>query len=83
MDIVGGQAATNGVTNRLSCCGESVFQMLAQNKTILSWCGDSGLNSARAIVGAGAGVISLLQTVDSPDVNFICSCNDLRSLSYS
>ena len=47
MDIVGGQAATDGVGNvsllcsigmsRLSCCGESVLQMLAQNKK--SCCG--------------------------------------------
>ena len=51
-DIIGGQAATddvgtdgslpcsNGLTGRLNCCGESVLQMLAQNKAILSWCGD-------------------------------------------
>ena len=69
MDIVGDQAAmdgvgtdgsllcSNGVTSRLSYCGESVLQMLAQNKAILSWCGDSGTTTARAIVGA---VISML-----------------------
>ena len=64
MDIVAGQAATDGVgtdgsllcssgiTSRLSCCGESVLQMLAQNKATLSWRGDSGTTTARAIVGA-------------------------------
>ena len=64
MDIVAGQAATDGVsivesllcssgmTSSLVCCGESVFQMLAQNKAILSWRGDSGTTTARAIVGA-------------------------------
>ena len=90
MDIVGDQAATDGVitgaallcssgiTSRLSCCGESVLQVSAQNKAILSWCGDSG-----TIVGAVGGVISMLLTVDSPDVNVICSCNDLRTMSYS
>ena len=93
MDIVGGQAATDSVgidgsllcsssiTSRLSC-GESVFQMLAQNKAILLWCGDSGTTTARVIVGA-VGVISLLQTVDSPDGNVICIYNDLRTLSCS
>ena len=52
MDIVGAQRATDGVgtdgsllcsndmMNRLSCCGESVIQMLAQNKAILSWSDD-------------------------------------------
>ena len=40
----------NGMTSRFSC-GESVLQMLAQNKAILSWCGDSGTTTARAIVG--------------------------------
>ena len=72
VDTVGCQAATDGVgTNgsllcssgmrsRLSCCGESVLQMLAQNKAILSWCGDSGSTTAPAIVG---GVISMLQMV--------------------
>ena len=89
MDIVGVQAATDGVgtdgsllcssgmTSRLSCCGESVFQMMAQNKAILSWCGDSGTTTVWAIVGAVGGVKSMLQTVDSPDVNVICICNDL------
>ena len=64
MDTVGGQATTdggstdglllcyNGMTSRLSCCGESVLQMLAQNKAILLWCGDSGTTTARAKVGA-------------------------------
>ena len=95
MDIVGGQAATDGVgtdgsllcssgmTSRISCCGESVLQMLVQNKAILSWCGDSGTTTARVIVGAVGGVISMLLTVDSPDVNVICIWNDLRTLSCS
>ena len=52
--------------------------MSAQNKAILSWCGDSG-----TIVGAVGGVISMLLTVYSPDVNVIGSCNDLSTLSYS
>ena len=93
VDIVGGQAATDGVgtdgsllssnrmTTRISCCGESVLQMLAQNKAILSWCVDSGTATARAIVGAVGGVISMFQTPD--DVNVICICNDLRTLSCS
>ena len=55
--------------------------MLAQNKVILSWYSDSGKTTARAIVGAVGGVISMLQTVNSPDVNVIC--NDLRTLSCS
>ena len=70
MDIVGGQAATDGVgtdgsllcskgMTSLSCCGESVLQILAQNKAILWWCGDSGTTTARVIVGAG-GVVSML-----------------------
>ena len=50
---------------------------------ILSWCGDSGMTTARVIVGAVVGVVSLLQTVDSPDVNVICISNDLRTLSCS
>ena len=91
MDIVGGQAAPdgvgtygsllyyNGMTSRLSCCGDSVLQMLAQNKAIVSWCGDSGTTTARAIVGA---VTSIFQTVDCPDVN-VCICDDLRTLSCS
>ena len=41
---------SNGMTSRFSC-GETVLQMLAQNKAILSWCGDSGTTTARAIVG--------------------------------
>ena len=57
MDIVGDQATTddvstdgwllclNGMTSRFSCC-ESILQMLAQNKVILSWCGDSGTTTA-------------------------------------
>ena len=48
MNIVGGQEKTDGVStdelllcssgmmSRLSCCGESVLQMLAQNKAMLS-----------------------------------------------
>ena len=47
------------MTSRLSCCGESVLQMLAQNKAILSWCGDLGTTTARAIVG-GVGAVSML-----------------------
>ena len=43
--------------SRLCCCGESVLQMLTQNKAILLWCGDSGTITA---VGA---VILMLQTV--------------------
>ena len=69
----------NGMTSRLSCCGDSVLQMLAQNKAIVSWCGDSGTTTARAIVG---GVTSIFQTVDCPDVN-VCICDDLRTLSCS
>ena len=57
--------------------------MLAQNKATLSWCGDSGTTTARAIVDAVGGVISMMQTVDSPDVNGMCICNDLRTLSCS
>ena len=72
MDIVVSQAATdgvgtdgsllcsNGMTSRLSCCGESVLQMLAQNKAILSWCGDSGTTTARAIGSTVDDVISIL-----------------------
>ena len=79
MDTVGRQATTEGVStdgsllcssgmrSRLSC-SESVLQMLAQNKAILLWCGDSGTTTARAIVG---GVMAMLQTADSPDVNVI------------
>ena len=37
----------------------------------------------RAIVGAVGGVISMLQTSDSTDVNVIYICNDLRTLSCS
>ena len=48
--------------------------MLAQNKAMLSSCGDSGTTTARAIVGAVCGVISTLQTVDSPDLNVTCIC---------
>ena len=89
MDIVGDQTATDGVgtdgsllcssgmTSRLSC-GESVLQMLAQNKAMLSWCGDSGTTTARAIV---VGVISMLQTVDSSVVKVLSICKDLRTLS--
>ena len=81
IDIVGGQATTDNVgTNRsllwfncmmscLSCCGESVLQILMQNKAILSWCGDSGTTTLQAIVG---GVISMLQMVDYHDINVIC-----------
>ena len=70
MDSVGGQAATEGVgtdgsllysngkTSRLSCCDESVLQMLAQSKAILSWCGDSGTTIARATIDAVCGDIS-------------------------
>ena len=95
MDIVGGQAATDGVgTNgsllcsnfmmyRLSCCGESVLQMLEQNKAILSWCRVSGTTTAREIVGAVDGFKSMLQTVDSPDVNVISICNYLNTLACS
>ena len=94
MDIVGGQAATdgfgtdgsllcfNGMTSCISC-GESVLQMLAQNKAIWSWCGDSGTTTARAAIGAVGRVISMLQTVDSVDVNVIFIYNDLRTLSCS
>ena len=71
MDIVGGQAATDGVgtnqsllcssgmTSCLSCCGESSCRCW-QNKAMLSWCGDSGMTTVRAIVGAVVGVISML-----------------------
>ena len=95
IDVVGGQAATDGVatyesllcsncmTSSLSCCGESVLQMLAQNKAMLWWCVDSDMTTARAIVGAVGGDISMLQTVDSPAVNVICIYNDLRAQSCS
>ena len=96
MDIVGGQAATGGVgtdgsllcssgmKSRLCCCGESVLQMLAQNKSNMSWCVDSGRPlHGRSLVLLVGGVVSMLQTVDSPDVNVICICNDQRTLSYS
>ena len=66
----------NGMMSRLSCCGESVLQML-------SWYGNSGTTLARATVGAVGGVVSMLQTVDSPDVKVICICNGLRTLSCS
>ena len=36
------------------------LQMLAQNKAILLWCGDSGMTTARVIVGAVVGVVSML-----------------------
>ena len=71
------------MTSRLSGRGESVLQMLAQNKAILSWCGDSGTTTPRAIVGGVGGVMPMLQTVDSPDVDVVCICNDLRTLSGS
>ena len=58
---------------------ESVFQMLAQNKAMLSWCGDSWTTTARTV----GGVISMLQTVDSPAVNGVCNCSCLRTLSCS
>ena len=85
MDIVGGQEATDdvGTDGSLLCssyCGESVLQMLVQNNVILSLCGDPGTTTARAIVG---GDISMLQTVNSHDVNVICIYNDLRTLSCS
>ena len=86
MDGVGTDGSllcSNGMTSRLSCCDESILQMLTQNKAIMSWCGNSGMTTARAIVGAVGGVISMLQTVDSPDVNVIGICNYLRTLSCS
>ena len=64
MTIVGGQAATDGVgtdgsllcssgmMSHLNCYGEYALQMLAQNKAIWSWCGDSGRTTARVIVVA-------------------------------
>ena len=69
--------------SHLSCCGESVLQMLAPNKEILLWCGDLRMTTAWAIIGAVGGVISMLQTVDTPDINVICICNDLCTLSCS
>ena len=72
--------SSSGITSRLSCYGEPFLHMLVQNKAILSWCGDSRTTTARAIVG---GVVSMLKTVDSPDVIIICICNDLRTLSCS
>ena len=95
MDIVGGQAATDGVgtdgsllcsscmTSRLSCCGESVLLMLAQNKAILSWCGDSGTTTARAIVGAVGGVISMLQTLTLYAFTTICALCPAPNLTIS
>ena len=68
------------MTSHISC-GELVLQMLVQNKAILY--GDLGMTTARAIVGAVGGVISMLQMVDSPDINAICICNNLCTLSCS
>ena len=60
----------------------AVFQWFDEPSHLL-WCGDSGTTNAWAIVGAVGGVISMLQTVDTPDINVICICNDLRTLSCS
>ena len=57
--------------------------MLAQNKAIVSWCGESATTTAHVIVDAVGGVISMLLTVDSPGVKVIYTCNDLRTLSCS
>ena len=43
----------------------------------------SSRTSTMVITGAVVGVISMMQTVDGPDVNVICICNDLRTLSCS
>ena len=95
MDIVVSQAATdgvdtdgsllcsNGMTNRLSCCGESVLQMLVQNKAILSWCGDSRDDHSESIRNTCDDGISIFETVDSPDVYVISISNDLLTLSCS
>ena len=86
MDIVGGQAATDGVgtdgsllssndmMNRLNC--KTVNRSSRCWRRIKRSCRhvvtDSGTTTARAIVGAVTGGISMLQTVDGPDVNVIC-----------
>ena len=41
------------------------------------------MTTARAIVGAVGGIVSMLQTVDNPDVNVVCISYELRTLSYS
>ena len=67
MDIVGGEAATDGV-------GTDGSLLCSSDKTShLSCCGDSVL---RAIVGAVGGVISMLQTVDSPNITVISICKE-------
>ena len=93
MGSVGGQADTDGIgtdgmnsksmTSRLSYCGESALEMLAQNEAVLTWCGDSETTTVRSIVGAVGGVISMLQMVDSADVNTICICNNRPTPSCS
>ena len=81
MDTDRSLLCSSGMTSRLGCCGKPFLQMLAQNKAILSWCGDTRMTTA--IVGAVGGVISMLQTVDSPDVNILCICNDRLTLTCS
>ena len=70
MDIIGCQAGPDGVgtdgslqcssgmTSRINC-GESILQMLAQNKATLSWFVESGTTTARSIVDAVGGVVSM------------------------
>ena len=62
VDTDGSMLCSNGMTSRFICCGETVLQMLAQNKAILVWCGDFWTTTMRAIVAIVDGVISMLQT---------------------
>ena len=47
---------------------------------MLSWCGALGMTTEQAIIGAVGGDISMLHIVDSPDVNVVYICNDLRTV---
>ena len=72
----GSLLCSNGMTSRLSCCGESVLQRLAQNKAILSWCGDSGTTVR------GRLLVVLYRCCRWWIVlTLICICYDLRTLS--
>ena len=49
--------------------------MLAQNRAFLSWCGDSGTTTARAVVGAAVGdVISMLIVLTLTLYTFATNC---------
>ena len=56
------------MTRTITYCDESVLQMMAHNKAILSCCGDSGMRLLVLLV-----VLVVLQTVDSLDVNVACA----------